>query len=402
MPDTNPTALDDGLTDAERHYLASGGDVTDALVAENKDLPAQPAAPAAPAAEPGSGDAPPAGAAPAAGGADDDDEGEAVQPGKKPRRVAFAKFEAAEQARLDLERRLNEQAVNNARVEERLSLLQQALAEPAQPAAPAEEKPDPEKDIFGYARYLEKQLTTVADKVNGYEQQITAGQAEMESERNYFNSLNSYAAREPQFVNAYAFLLRNRAAELMAPRYPTATYEQLMGAEIPSDVAEILRQEERSLYKDAFEQKQNPADNIFRMARLRGFRPAAPANGNGGAAPANGAANGAANGKAANGAAQPAAPALPGTPLGAAPAAATPANGAALPANAATPTAADLVESIKRGQSAAMSLSNVAGGTGIELTPQVLADMPQDQFEALVNELEARGDKTRLKELFGA
>lgn len=382
--ESNPTT-DDGMTDAERAYFQSGGDVNEALANEHKDVlarqpaveaPVTPAAPVSPAApgvaaqpEPDAGDEP------------------SPEPGKPPRRVGWAKFQAEQEARTKAEGQLQEQAVKNARIEERLSLLQQALVEPAAAPTPVKEKPDPEKDIFGYARWLEEQLTEVAGKVNGYEQQITVGQAEMNQERDYFNSLNGYAGKEPHFVQAYGYLLRNRAAELMAPRYPQATYEQLMQADVPPDVAEMLRQEERDIYKTAFKEKRDPAADIFRFAQMRGFRPPAPA------APAP-----AANGAAANGATPAPAPARPGTPLAAAPPAP-----AALPVPAATPTAADLVEAIQRGQTASMSLSNASGSTaGAGLTPQVLAEMSDEQFAIVLNELQATGNKTKLMELFGS
>jgi len=49
---------------------------------------------------------------------------------------------------------------------------------------------------------------------------------------------------------------------------------------------------------------------------------------------------------------------------------------------------------IQRGQSAAASLSK-AGGTAPdrELTPQALAEMSDDRFAEILNELQARGDK---------
>lgn len=415
MSDTHSN-FDDGMTDAERHYLSSGGDVTDALLSENKGLPAapsEPAAPAPPSPAPGAPAAgeqqqPPAAAAQqaAAPGPEEDpgDEPSPV-PGKPPRRVSWNKYQAETEARATLERQLQEQAVRNARVEERLSLLSQALqpapGEQQQQKAP-KPRPDPNQDIFAYSQWLEENLQDVTGKleevygkVDGYEKQIATGQAEMDQERNYFDALNQYAGREPHFVPAYNFLLRNRAAELMAPRYPRATYEQLMQAEIPQDIAQMLQQEERDLYKTAFHNRRSPAEDIFRMAQLRGYRPPAPQPQ---PAPTNGAAPHA-NGAAAptNGAAAP--PARPGVPL-----AAAPVNGAAapaLPGNGAAPTAVQLVEQIKRGQGAAFSLSNASGGTGIELTPQVLADMPQDQFEALFNELQASGNKEKLMQLMG-
>jgi len=162
----------------------------------------------------------------------------------------------------------------------------------------------------------------------------------------------------------------------MAPRYPTATYEQLMTAQIPQDVAEMLRQEERALYQNAFESNANPAENIYRMAQMRGYRPAPPAN--------------AAAAAVTNGAAAPALAARPGTPLAAAP-------------SPGTPSAADVVASIQNGQKAAMSLSNASGSNaGIDLTPQALAEMSEEKFADIVNQLQNSGNRTELMRLFGS
>lgn len=392
---------DGGMTEAERHYFSTGGDVNETLArehgatAEVRPEPAPAPEPAAP--HPQAPPAQPAPVAPAAPGqanlqpaqgqTQDEDPGDEIVPGSpNPRRVSFRKYQGIEQ-QLQEERRLRqEDAVKQARVEERLSLLQQALqpeqGQQDQPQAP--ERPDPQQDIFAYTQWLEDQLNTVTGKVSAYEQQIATGQTEMNEERQYVQSLNSYAGREPHFMQAYNFLLRNRAAELMASRYPQATFEQLMQAEIPPDVGDLIRQEERDLYKTSFAGNRNPAADIYRMAQMRGWRAPAAQAGNGAAPPA--------AAPASNGAAAP--------PI--APQQAPPAPVATAQQNGPAPTATQLVEAIRRGQPAAQSLSNGSGGTGIELTPKMLADMPQDQFEALYNDLMARNDKTKLRELFGA
>jgi hypothetical protein len=61
-----------------------------------------------------------------------------------------------------------------------------------------------------------------------------------------------------------------------------------------------------------------------------------------------------------------------------------------------------VVESIQRGQPAAASLSKAGGGaTDTELTPQALAEMSEERFAEIFNELQARGDKAKLMQLFG-
>ena len=61
-----------------------------------------------------------------------------------------------------------------------------------------------------------------------------------------------------------------------------------------------------------------------------------------------------------------------------------------------------VVNQIQRGQTASASLSK-AGGTApdTELTPEVLANMSDEQFEVLFNELQNSNNKEKLKQIFG-
>lgn len=400
----NELQIDDGMTDAERSYFQTGGDVSDALVAENKDLPPAPPAEPAPAATPPI-DAADELADDGAEGADDDvaavpppPDGQ-QEPQRRQRRVPMREFQAAQERAATLERQLQEQAVRNARVEERLTILQQAIQEPAQPE-PQEQpdpRPDPQQDIFGYIAWQEREMGRLRDalngtstKVNEYERQITEGQAEMDGERRYFESMNTFAGHQPDFINAYNTAIRGRAAQLIGEQYGNqVTDAQLQGIRdgsirIPQQIADQLRQEERGLYKQAFERNMDPAAVMYRYAQSFGYRPPAP-NGNGAAAPA---------------AAPAATPALGGlTPQQNAPA---PQRQQQQPGAPGAPNAADVVSSIQRGQRAAQSLSN-AGGSAADigqLTPQQLADMTDEQFAAVVAELEAKNPQ-QLRELMG-
>ena len=59
--------------------------------------------------------------------------------------------------------------------------------------------------------------------------------------------------------------------------------------------------------------------------------------------------------------------------------------------------------SIQQGQKAASSLSKAGGAApDTELTPEALAEMSEDRFAEILNELQARGDKDKLRQLFGA
>ena len=68
----------------------------------------------------------------------------------------------------------------------------------------------------------------------------------------------------------------------------------------------------------------------------------------------------------------------------------------------AAPTATDVVNQIQRGQAASASLSKTGGvAPDTELTPQTLANMSDDDFERLYDELSSSNNKEKLKQIFG-
>lgn len=393
MSNTDGFHLGGGLTDDELHYFNTGGDVNENLAKSAPDLPVVQDAPPIAPDQAGIQDRGAAPAAPDARGNEDPGDDPIVAGEDLPRRISRNKFLAEQNARRDLERQLNERNVTQARLEERLTLLSQALQPAAEDPAKAPkkaERPDPNTDIFAYIQWMEERHNEIAQKVTDYEQQIQVGQQEMTEQNRYINSMNKYAANEPNFVQAYGYLLRARAAELMAPRYPQATVEQLWQAEIPDDIGEMIRAEERDLYKTAFQNERNPAAEIFRMAQLRGFR--APVQSQMESEPAPGAK---ANGNQ-----------RPGTALGGAPP--NPRNVSQVQSQVTShpaPTATNLVEAIKRGQPAAQSLGNVSGNSLPpqlnELTSEQLANMSEEEFAQVYNRLQANGGNAQLRALMG-
>jgi hypothetical protein len=94
----------------------------------------------------------------------------------------------------------------------------------------------------------------------------------MAEEGAYRASLDAAARQDPSVLQAYNHLLRSRAAELLAARFPQATPDQLMRAPVPPDINQILQQEERDIYKNSFAAQRNPAADIVRLAQMRGWR----------------------------------------------------------------------------------------------------------------------------------
>lgn len=376
--DQTAEAPDDGFTPEERAQFEAMKAETPAPTSSAEPAPASP--------EPAT--ATPAAAAPAATADDDDDEpapAAAAAPGtpqavaeqQHPRRVSWSKYsretEELRKKVAEAEGTIAEQRTNQARLDERLRIINEALTTPPpqQTAAEAQDdpKPDPEQDVFGYVKWLERQVERTNQQFQEFAStQTERQQAESENinlNNSYLQDANTFAAREPNFVPAYQFLMQSRVNELAHYFFGKDLTEQ--GTKLtPQETKQItdeITSEERALVQNAMKGNRSPAQEVYKMARMRGFRPEAPAA----AAPAQ-------NG---NGAAQPA---------GAAPAAARPnGNGAAAPA--AQPSVSAEIARIRSGQDAALSLSQGGGAPAVTLDAQRLASMPDDEFNALLDSM---------------
>lgn len=320
-------------------------------------------------------------AAPAVDGEDEDDDPTPLVDGKPPKRVSYNKYRRLEEERKADKTALdtavaekNKLAENQARLDERLRLINEAL-QPA-PAAQQDDdpEPDPEADIFGHNAWLKRQLVKTQEMLTGRLEQIETGQqasiAEKQLAETYVEDAQRFSAKEPNFGPAYSYLMQVRMAQLASfhfgkdltdPATPALTAQEL--SKIKSEVA----REERQLVSTAIKNNKSPAAEVFRMAKMTGYRPAAapvdPAQN--GAAPANGAAGGA-----------PAA-------------AAAPSNGAA------KPSVKSEIDRIKTAQSASVSLSHGGGSPAPTLDAHKLANMPEEEFGALLDQM-SRGELRRI------
>lgn len=233
---------------------------------------AAPAAVEVPEGAPAGGEAPaPAAAAPeAAPGEVVDPEADAGSPDEnKGKFVRHGAFHQERERRKAVEKELADFREKAARVDERLRILTEAARQPQAPApaAPAAEPPkvpNPEEDIFGYAKHLEQQI---ADLKSGLERtaQETREEREFKAVRDdYIADLNRFGAQEPAFADAFRFIAQTRAAELKALGATDAQIPQMLGKE-ELDVAIAARQRGVS-----------PAELLFQVAKARGFAPKAP------------------------------------------------------------------------------------------------------------------------------
>jgi hypothetical protein len=331
------------LTAGEQAYLDSGGTDSAGLIAENptpekvetpvehKIEPDKPA----PVAADKPADAPAAAEPPEPG-----EEEIPTTDGKSKRRMVDSRALKAEREKARaFEAELKAERETRARVDERLKMLSEAVtaAEPVEKVE-APVIPDPEQDIFGYAKYLAAELEALKTS-------HTTAQAETAEQRqtaavitSYQRDAANFESKQPDFKEAYNFLIGLRKTQLEAQRYS------------PEEVNKWLHVEEMNLVQRAFEGKTSPSQDIYNLAKSMGYAPKVAAQ------------------------ATPAAQAAPT-------AAAKPAPAAPLTA----PSVTDEIDRIKAGKAASISLSNGGGSAGEELSLEWLARAPDKEFAAFMD-----------------
>lgn len=301
---------------------------------------AAPDAPEAAAATPGAATAP--------GDVVDPEVEEGSAEENKGKFVRHGAFHQERERRKAVERELAEYREKFARGDERLRLLSEAMQKApqapaaAQPAPEPEAVPDPNEDIFGYAKYLEKQI---ADLRNGHQQMTEAQKQQAEQARaadeertivgSYRQDIERFASTEPAFVDAYRHLVSGRVAEL-----------KLYGLS-DADAIKQANADELAFVRAAVQRGVSPAEQAFALAKARGFVAKAP---------------------------EPAAPPAP-----------------------AAETPAERQARLAAGQAASKSLSGAGGGPAGEITLEMLATMSEADFEKF-----AAKNPGKLEALMGA
>lgn len=411
---------DDGFTPEEREQFESMRSDTTTAERTVDDRPDAQAGADQKAAQGGKGD----------GEDDDDDDGQGDQPGqrqpapgkpqsgeqqsgqqaegdKTPRRVSWSRYQRETKELNDkiaeLQKQVGGTAEDKARLDERLRILNEALLSGQQDGEKGGQRedddpePDPEKDIWAHNAWLKRQVVKTQQRLDefagGIQEERQQTTTERQINQTYVQDVQSFAQREPNFGPAYKHLMESRMIELAQYKYGKDLTEE--GVRLEPEEAQWIQnaivREERDLVTGALRARQSnpqapgPAERIFRLARARGFRPAAAQQQQNGQ---NGQQKPAGNGKAGNGAAPQ--KGAPGN-LAEDPAAGGQ-NGGKKPVNV-----QEEIERIKNGQDAAFSLSGGGGSPTVPLTAERLASMPQEDFNALVENL----SETQMRQIFG-
>lgn len=336
-------ATDDELTAEELAYLNSGGqtDVPAPQVQEEQEpAPQQETVSAEPNTETPS--------AP-----EEDDDGDALPngirivevngrqrlvgaDGKFVRSVPHAALHKERERRKATETELHKMREAQARLDERLAILNEAMKpKPAEKEKTPLEEDDinPNEDPLGALAQSQRRLKFVVEQQNKASEE-TRAQSEARQvfegvQRTYREDAARLVQANPAFKDAYAFLMKMRDAEYQA-----------LGVTDPAQRAAAIARDEAQIVIDAVKGGRSPAETIFAIAQARGFTPAA--------APAP--------------------------------------NGQMKPTASATQATAKL-QQLKAGQAAAQTLSGTGGSPHEGLTAESLANMSQTDFDAMVDKL---------------
>ncbi len=262
MADEDEKQIEDHLLPAERDYFTSRGE---------KDIPVSPATPSPPpgpaekAAEPDagtSGSVPEGGQQPVGTPAEpkegDDD--------RKDTKVPLATLLEERKNRKEMEERLRNAELMNARMEERFKMYVDGTR-PA-PAAP-KPPPRPDEDIFGAVTHVTEAVSGINKKITDYEQRLAIEDRAKQLKEWAASHESTFISQNPDYYDALNHLRNARHRELAA-----------LGMTEEAGKAQVLA-EENQLMAHAAQQRRNPAELAYAIAKTRGYtkkEAPAPAN----------------------------------------------------------------------------------------------------------------------------
>jgi hypothetical protein len=154
-------------------------------------------------------------------------------------------------------------------MEDRLQRIIEARAE--KPAEKAKEQgiPDPEKDIFGWAKGLQQQVEQLRGGF-GQQQQMTEQQRQVaQIQSAYTADANRFRSVKPDFDDAYRHMLNVRRQELT----------QVFGITNPAQLEAQIEADELQIAAAALQRGVSPAEMVYNLAVARGYQAQAPQQG---------------------------------------------------------------------------------------------------------------------------
>jgi hypothetical protein len=173
------------------------------------------------------------------------------------KKVDHGAFHEERERRKELQRKLEQEASERKKLEERLSKMQEAISKPRE-----EEYVDP-------VEQLKSDIQKVAQKVDGvYEKSESEKKAETDHKeflQKYNGSVQAFVKDQPDFDpaspdGAYQFLIKSREREL----------SKLI--KDPAKLAQRLAADEHNIVTEAYASEENPAKVMYELAVERGYK----------------------------------------------------------------------------------------------------------------------------------
>ena len=167
------------------------------------------------------------------------------------------------ESQIAVERRLR------AQFEQRYAEIAARAQQAQQPAPvdPQDIEPNKEIDPLGWSNWklarVERQLAEIGQRSRQTEQQAQQGQAIGRTVSAYQAAARDFQAKTPDFKAAYDYLASQLDQELI-----------LRGKVDPAERMQMLQAEELNVVTSAMAMGENPAEKIYKIAKLRGFNKA--------------------------------------------------------------------------------------------------------------------------------
>lgn len=149
------------------------------------------------------------------------------------------------------------------KMEDRFAQLMEKFQKP-EPQAPSFDD-DPFENLKFQQEQLNQKLQTHEQTINEQRQTFEQQRQQQELVSRYQMDAVDFAKEHGDFQEAYGFLMKQRQQELQAFGYD------------PQQAAQIIAQEEIGAAYKAFEDGVSPAERIYRIAQVRGYKKSEPA-----------------------------------------------------------------------------------------------------------------------------
>lgn len=181
---------------------------------------------------------------------------------KEPEKEKFVPYGALHeerQRRKELQQeieRIRQEQLQSAQV---MQQVLQQMRQQQEPPAPTVDD-DPVAYFQAKQREQEEQLRMVAENLQQRQEREQQEYQQQQFVSAYRQAASEFSQKTPDFNDAYKFAIDHRANELRAAGYPAEMIPQ------------ILRSNEAEIVSLAFQQGINPAEKIYEIARIRGWK----------------------------------------------------------------------------------------------------------------------------------